>query len=303
MAVVENPRSALPAKLRGLHLFHYGAAPCPQRVRFLLAEKGIRRAADVRWDSEARETLEAPAGSYIARAVSLPRQQNLTPGYAAVHPHMVVPALVHDGVVHIESVEIMNYIHDELPGPSLVPDGVAGETCRRLIAEAAALQPSVRHVTYRWSLGGIAKLKPEKQAQVRALDAPDSPEQLGRFYTDFSNDEIPERVFAGHVLKLEAGFGRVDALLASDGRTWVTGERFSMADILWSVKTLRLFEAGYPFGERFPTLSAWFDRVRARPGFREAIWRDVRVMSRVFRLRGTIQNYFGRGLRAALATP
>ncbi len=296
MAIVEKPRSPLPAKLRGLHLFHYGGAPCPQRVRFVLAEKGIRRAADVPWHSEAPAHLESPPGAYVARAVSLPRQQNLTAAYAAIHPHMVVPALVHDGVVHIESVDIMRYVDEELPGPSLVPAGAAGEACRSLIARASELQPSVRHVTYRWSLGGIAKLKPAKQEEVRRLDAPDSPEQLGRFYTAFSNDEIGEDVFVGHLRQLEAGFAEVDALLASDGRSWLAGETFSMADIIWAVKTLRIFEAGYPFEEKLPTLSAWFARVRARPGFQEAIWRDVRVVSRVFRARGTLQNWLGRGL-------
>ena len=47
--------------------------------------------------------------------MSLPRQENLSEAYAAIHPHLVVPALVHDGVLHIESVDIMDYVDRELP--------------------------------------------------------------------------------------------------------------------------------------------------------------------------------------------
>lgn len=303
MAIIATPKSALPAKLRGLHLFHYGGAPCPQRVRFVLAEKGIRRAADVRWNSEATAHLVAAPGTYIARAVSLPRQQNLGADYAALHPHMVVPALVHDGVLHIESVDIMNYVNDELPGPSLVPAGAAGETCQALLERASALQSAVRHLTYRFSLGSIAKLKPAKQDEVHRLDAPDSPEQLGVFYRKFSNNEIPEATFVDHLRELEQGFAEVDARLAEHGRPWLTGDAFSMADIIWAVKVLRIHETGYPFGAAFPHLWAWFARVRARPGFQEAIWRDVRVASRIFHAKGTVQNWLGRGLKALARPP
>jgi len=301
MAIVHRPDSELVGKLRGLHLFHYGGAPCAQRVRFVLAEKGIRRGPEIPWRSERSAHLSVLPGTYIGRRVSLPRQQNLTEAYAAIHPHMVVPALVHDGVLHIESVDIMNYINDELPGPSLVPGGTAGARCRALVERANELQVSVRHVTYHWSLGGIAKLKPEKQAELQRLDPTDSPEQLAEFYRRFSNNEISAATFANHVRDLETGFAEVQEVLGDKRNPWLCGEQFSLADIIWSVKMLRIYEAGYPFSERFPGLGNWFHRVRQRPTFREAIWRDVRVASRIFRARGAVQNLLGRGLKHATA--
>ena len=296
MAIVNRPRSELPSQLKGLHLFHYGGAPCAQRVRFVLAEKGIRRGPNVPWRSDAPEHLSAPAGTYIGRPVSLPRQENLTEAYAAIHPNLVVPALVHDGVLHIESVDIMDYVDRELPGPELVPGGERGEDCRALVKRAAELQTSVRHVTYRWSLGGLAKLSPRKQAELQRIDSPDSPDRLADFYRRFSNGEISEEAFAGHVANLTEGFREVEARLA-DGRSWLCGETFSMADIIWVVKVQRIDEAGYPFATSFPRIKAWFDRARARPGFQEAIARDLGAASRFMRVRGAIQNVLGRGLR------
>lgn len=297
MAIVNRPKSELPSKLKGLHLFHYGGAPCAQRVRFVLAEKGIRRGPDVPWRSDAVEHLTASPGVYIGRPVSLPRQENLSEAYAAIHPNLVVPALVHDGVLHIESVDIMNYVDQELAGPALMPAGVRGEECRALVKRASELQTAVRHVTYRWSLGGLAKLSPRKQAELQRIDSPDSPEQLADFYRRFSNGEISEDAFAGHVASLTEGFREVEALLVDD-RTWLSGETFSMADIIWAVKVERIDEAGYPFAASFPQIKAWFDRVRSRPGFREAIGRDLGAATRFMRGRGAVQNLLGRGLQS-----
>ncbi|MCP4004383.1 MAG: glutathione S-transferase family protein [bacterium] len=298
MAIVNRPGSELPSKLKGLHLFHYGGAPCAQRVRFVLAEKGIRRGPDVPWRSDVEEHLEAPAGTYIGRPVSLPRQENLSEPYAAIHPNLVVPALVHDGVLHIESVDIMNYVDQELTGPALIPEGERGGECRALVKRASELQPSVRYVTYRWSLGGLAKLSPRKQAELQRIDSADSPEQLADFYRRFSNGEISEDTFAGHVASLSEGFREIERLLA-DGRAWLCGETFSMADIIWVVKVQRIDEAGYPFAASFPQLKAWFDRARTRPGFREAIGHDLGAASRFMRVRGAVQNFLGRGLQSA----
>jgi glutathione S-transferase len=269
-------------------------------VRFVLAEKGIQRGPDVPWRSDAARHVTAPAGTYVGRPISLPRQVNLSEEYAAIHPNLVVPALVHDGVLHIESVDIMNYVDQELEGPSLVPGGEPGHRCRALVKRGSELQNAVRHVTYRWSLGGLAKLSPRKQAELQRIDSPDSPERLTEFYRRFSNGKISEDAFAGHVADLTDGFREVEALLA-DGRAWLCGETFSLADIIWAVKVHRIDEAGYPFATSFPLLAGWFDRVRDRPGFQEAIGRDLGVASRFMRLRGSVQNLLGRGLRRVTA--
>ena len=125
--IIEHPQSPLPAKLRGLHLFHDGVATCAQRVRFVLAEKGFKRGPDVAWNADAAATLSAPDDrTYVSRLVSIRKKQHMTAEYAAIQPNMVVPALVHDGVLHIESVDIIQYIERTWPSPALVPHDAAG---------------------------------------------------------------------------------------------------------------------------------------------------------------------------------
>ena len=52
MTRVENPKSPIVAKLEGVHLFHYDGAPCAQRVRFALHEKGLVRGREGRFDDD-----------------------------------------------------------------------------------------------------------------------------------------------------------------------------------------------------------------------------------------------------------
>jgi hypothetical protein len=72
---------------------------------------------------------------------------------------------------------------------------------------------------------------------------------------------------------------------------------------MWSVKMLRVVECGYPVGRTFPGVPAWFARVRARPAFRQGVWRDVWLSARVFRARAALLNALGAGITRIAAAP
>ena len=300
MARVESPKSPLVAKLRGVHLFHFEGAPCAQRVRFALAEKGLVRGRDVPWQSDAPETLVAPPGTWTSRAVSLIRREHLTEAYAAIHPDMVVPALVHDGRLYLESMDIVRYADETFPGPTLLPrDPGDAALAVELVDEGKRLHVSVRYVSFRWGLGRLGKLDADAEATLKRLEREGSPEQLASFYGRYDRGQIDEATFVEHLRALESGYARVEALLA-DGRAFLVGDAFSVADILWSLTVLRIRECGYPF-ERFPALSRWYERIEQRPGFRNGVMARHRALSRMFRLKAAVENLFGVGLRAASA--
>ena len=73
---------------QGVHLFHFASSSCSQKTRIFLNLKGIE------WESH---------------PVDLMRQQNYTPWFLGINPRGLVPVLVHDGVVHIESNDILMY--------------------------------------------------------------------------------------------------------------------------------------------------------------------------------------------------
>jgi len=82
-----------------LELYHNINSVCAQKVRIALNEKG----------QQAKEHL-----------LTLRGDQN-EPAYLKLNPNGVVPTLVHDGNVIVESTVIMHYLDDVFPAPPLMP--------------------------------------------------------------------------------------------------------------------------------------------------------------------------------------
>ena len=300
MGIIEQPLSPLVPRLSGVHFFGFDGAPCSQRVSFALAEKGLKRCAQVQWADEKPGSLSAPSGSYLFRQVSLIKHENLTEAFAQIQPNMVIPALVHDGRLVIESMDIVDYIDKTWPQNPLFPaEPSTAALCRELVDEGKALHVSIRYVSFHWSLGSIGKTDRATQAEIARLQQNGSKEQLAEFYAKFNDDAIDEATFRQHLQALESAYEIQQRRLESDGRPYLTGAQFTMADIIWSIKVLRLIECGYPLKRNFPALAAWYERVAARPGFREGVFAKNRLFHYGFRMKAFVQNLLGGGIRSA----
>ncbi len=296
---IENPRSPIVSKLAGIHLFHFDAAPCAQRVRFALHEKGLVRGREVKFDAQDAVSCAGEDGAWVSRQVSLAKKEHLTETYAQIQPNLVVPALVHDGELHIESMDIIAYLDDVFGGTPLLPkhDPALMTDAQALTDLGKELHRSIRFVTFRWGLRGLARLSNKEERQLKALlrDADDG-ENLVSFYEGYDRGSIPDSVYVEHLEKLNAAFRDHERRL-QDGRPFLTGNELTMADIIWAMKTLRLIECDYPFGELFPAYTAWYKRVSERPSFREGVMGKHRAMSSAFRIKARIEQIFGIGLK------
>jgi glutathione S-transferase len=83
-----------------LELYHFNDSVCAQKVRVVLAEKHL---------------------DWVPHHVDLMKLENLDPAYLKLNPNGVVPTLVHDGAVVIESSEIIEYLDEHFPDPPLRP--------------------------------------------------------------------------------------------------------------------------------------------------------------------------------------
>ena len=92
---------------KGAHVLHYSGSSCSQKLRIFLNLKGIP------WQSH---------------PVDLHANENFTPWFLGINPRGLVPVLVHDGAVHIESNDIITYLERTFPTPRLIPAGYEGET-------------------------------------------------------------------------------------------------------------------------------------------------------------------------------
>jgi len=71
---------------------------------------------------------------YEYQVVSLPREEHLAPDYRKLNPQGLVPALVHDGQVLIQTPAILEWLEERYPTPALLPSGADDRARVRALA-------------------------------------------------------------------------------------------------------------------------------------------------------------------------
>ena len=86
---------------KGLHLYHAPFSNCAMRVRIAIAEKQLE---------------------WTRHLIDLSKSEQRTKKYLGIIPNDVVPTLVDEGVVIIDSADIINYLNTTYKLNSLRPD-------------------------------------------------------------------------------------------------------------------------------------------------------------------------------------
>ncbi|AXQ27724.1 glutathione S-transferase family protein [Solimonas sp. K1W22B-7] len=259
------------AGMRGLHLFHHGMSSCSQRVRIVLEEK------------------QAGWHSHI---VDLAKDENVTPEYLAINPKGLVPALVHDGIVHIESMDIIAYLNRELPGPDL---GSGDPGLQEWISRCDSIQPAIKTASFEFLFKPKQKKSERQLAHYERLAA--SNPGLLAFHRAFSTAEgLHRSKISGAVEELVTAVSTLDAHL--NGREWMVGDRFGMADVVWMVNAHRLALMGFPV-ESFASYADWSRRVAQRDSYRQGLVRwEPAVLRYFWRLYTRYRHSSGSGFRS-----
>jgi glutathione S-transferase len=232
-------------KLKGLHLWHAGLSTCSQRVRLALAELGL---------------------GFEGHIVNLHAGENASEWYQAIHPDGVVPALVDDGRLVVESIDIIDYLDQKQATPQLTPiDDDQKVIMHALMERADQAQKHLKVLTFEYLFSAAPAIDDEK---ARAFQANHSNETLKAFHRDFRAGFERDRVRQS-ASACDQDFKYLDQLL-SDGREFLAGPSFSLADIAWTPNFHRFDLIGWPF-ERYPDLQNWFSRICARPSYTSAL--------------------------------
>jgi glutathione S-transferase len=232
-----------------LELYHNINSVCAQKVRVALHEKG----------QKATEHL-----------LTLQGDQN-DPAYMKLNPNGVVPTLVHDGNVIIESSLILYYIDDVFPDPPLMPKTpVARHRVRlynKLIDEymhnactimtfATAFRPRFLKMAREQWLAEINKAPLKRRAEYKrsviehGLDSEFVADALGQH----------QKMISWMADDLKRG-------------PYLAGDAFSLADCavvpyILRLELLRLDAMWRPY----PAVADWWARVRERPSVKATIF-------------------------------
>ena len=240
---------------KGLHVFHMALSSCSQKLRIFLALKGLK------WE---------------AHEIALMHNENLSEWFLGINPRGLLPVLVDDGDVHIESNDIIAYLEKKYPTPKLIPAGMEGKV-DALLKHENDLHLDLRALSFRFVFN--------------PPDAPKSPEELARyaaagsgtvggkkdahkdveigFWKAFAADGIPDAAAKRSAEKFRAVFGDLEKDMGD--APYLLGDALSVLDIAWFIYANRLMLAGYPLARLHPKLGAWYARLEANPAIAKEI--------------------------------
>ena len=234
-----------------LTLYHFNNSVCSQKVRLALAEKALD------WDE---------------RLVDLFNLEQYDPAYVALNPKGVVPTLVHDGRAVIESTLICEYLDDAFPDPPLKPADPAGVAAMRVWTKAVddSLHEGVVAISFSAMFRERMKSMSEELRSRRFRNIGD-PARRDRDRAVFEKGVESPHVFNA-VAAYETLFAKLEKTLA-DGREWIAGEACSLAEIGLAPYAARLeyLDLLGVWIDGRPNAAAWWERVKARPGYRSGL--------------------------------
>jgi glutathione S-transferase len=193
-----------------IKLYDHPDCPFCQKVRVVLAEKELEFE---------RVNVDLRAG------------EQRTPEFLKMNPYGKVPVLVDDDLVVYDSTIINEYLEDEYPAPSLMPEDSAGRARVRMLEDYCdnSFLPVAGLV-----LGELAKPEAERDA-----------ERLQRYQAEIGR-----------------GLARLETLF--EGKEFLVGD-FSLADVAFVPRLLILPQMGVEIDPRLRQVAAWIERLRERP--------------------------------------
>ncbi|MEO0463356.1 MAG: glutathione S-transferase family protein [Pseudomonadota bacterium] len=237
---------------KGLHLLHFMGSSCSQKTRIFLSLKGVV------WESH---------------HVDLSQRENYSDWFMGINPRGLVPVLVDNGKVIIESNDILEYLETKFPEPQLIPDGKNTEA-KALLDEEDELHLDLRAISMRYMFGDkramrsadeLEKFNAAGTGTVGGEVDPEKDVQFKFFKDMIENDGITDQQIVQAVSRFEASFDKLEQHLTD--QPYLMGDAISLVDIAWYIYAFRLTLAGYPLNDSHPKLGAWYDGLHAREEF------------------------------------
>jgi glutathione S-transferase len=218
--------------------------------------------------------------------VDLPANENFRPWFLGINPRGLVPVLVHDGAVHIESNDIIAHLEKSFPEPKLIPAGHEDDVAA-LLRHEDDLHLDLRRLSFRFVFAPPGPPKPAEALKsyaengsgtVRGSVDRDKRIQI-EFWERAAKEGFSDEAVRASAEKFREAFDAQDKILAR--QPYLMGETLTVLDVAWLVYATRLALAGYPFERLHPYVFTWKQKLAARPEFAKEIarLRDIKEQS------------------------
>ena len=227
-------------------LYNAPQSTCSQRVRFVLNAKGL---------PFEEKKLDLLAGDQLA------------PDYLALNPNGVVPTLVHDGGVVIDSSVIIEYLDEVAPQPAgFTPrDPVARAHMRalmRFIDEMPAA--AVRVPTF--NLAFLPRFAAMSEDEFLAFA--ESKPLRKEFMLAMGRKGFPQKDMDAALERMARTYARMDREIEASGGPWLLGADITLADVALMPAIVRMADLGFRRDwAALPRVERWYDAILAHPSF------------------------------------
>ena len=178
-----------------------------------------------------------------------------------------VPTLVHDGVVVIESSDIIDYLDLTFPERPLRPSAPGDlELMYRWLRLWDDTQIHLKTLSHHLLFGRsrVEQIRPQLELAATIVKNDD----LITFLREYVSDQGLSKERVEKATKWVSGvLTELDARLQD--HEWLAGDAFSLADISWYIDIHRFQLMKFPIAH--PALPSWYGRIEARPSFKKMV--------------------------------
>lgn len=239
-----------------LTLYNAAHSTCSQKVRICLAEKRLPF-EDIKLD--------------LGKA-----KEHLRPEYLKLNPNGVVPTLVDDDDIIVDSSVICEYLEEKYPQVPLSPSDPAGRARMRAWMRFLEEVPTAAVRVPSFNMGFLPRYEGMDRKTFEGVESDVRPIRK-QFYRRMGPSGFRKEDVEASIEQMRNTCSRMDAALANG--PWLLGERYTLADIIVTPLIDRMADLGMSsiWENDFPRVTDWYARTKARPSFQQTFYPGTRM--------------------------
>ena len=261
---------------KGIHLLNYQFSACSMKTRIYLNLKNI---------------------PFKSHQINLSAGENFSPWFQGINPRSLVPVLIHDGDVHIESNDILQYLEGCFKNNPLIPADKQTQVSELLSFEDD-LHIDIRNITFRFMVPKLLnkgkKAKPKSNDKATLHGEVDPLDDANRkFWQEYEEFGIKDIDVKESLIKMNAALKNIDSILSEND--YILGPNLSVIDIAWFIYVTRIQHANYPVQDRHPNVYEWYKRLYKNKKFKDEVQIPL-IMRLVIYLYALVLKIKGQGI-------
>ena len=261
---------------KGVHLLNYQFSACSMKTRIYLNLKKI---------------------PFTSHQINLSAGENFSEWFQGINPRSLVPVLIHDGEVHIESNDILEYLEGCFKEFPLIPENME-EKIKELLKFEDNLHVDIRNITFKFLvprfLNKGKSVQPKAKNKATLNGELDSMDDVNRnFWEHYEKYGITDEDASRSLIRFRTALEDLNDQL--EDSPYILGAELSLVDIAWFIYATRIQHANYPLQRLHPNVSGWYERLYANVLFRKEVRRPL-IMQFVLYVHSLILRLKGRSI-------